>query len=134
MSYFFNVFETDSGMEVQKPPPSSVPPYFPGGMVAQAYRMSAASAAKDKAKGGAAPKPPNAADWSVFFRGVKGRSKKKFKSLYLNFHSLNPAEAQALADHLVLAASSLIVQARAPGNNIKVEIDISSVLSSRPGR
>lgn len=134
MSYFFNIFETDSGMEVQQPPPSSVPPYFPGGTVEQVHSTRAATSAKGKAASGAAPKPANAADWSIFLRGEKNQKKKKFKSLYLNFHSLNPVEAQALADHLVVAAGSLIVQARSRGSNIKVEIDISSVLSSRPGR
>lgn len=128
MSEFYDMYETASGIDSRKPPPTTVPPYFPRGVVAQ--RSTRATQKGDPASDPGADGAP-VANWSIFLRAERNGGG-KYKKLYLNFHSLNPGEAKALADALIRGGNDLINQINGGGKKNKVEIDISSVLSSSP--
>lgn len=134
MSEFYDMYETASGVDSRKPPPTTIPPYFPHGTsIVGAQRSMMRATGKSVADAPPAANGAPVAGWSIFLRAERNGGG-KYKKLYLNFHSLNPKEARSLAEALADASKELNVQAGGGGKEIKVEINISSVLTSKPGR
>lgn len=133
MSEFYDMYETASGVDSRKPPPTTIPPYFPQGTsVVGAQRMTMGGKEKSVADSPPATNGAPVANWSIFLRAERNGGG-KYKKLYLNFHSLNPGEAKALAEALIKGGNDLMGQVNGGGKKNKVEIDISSVLTSNTG-